>query len=242
MFIRITQGAPQYVLPRIREDGSIRIGVTVDTPPLGNLDGDTIVGLEADLARLLGAKFVPEQAVVLVPVTNRTRAAKLDNGDVDFLVSMVANVSANQDRYSLTGAYFEDPITFRTNFTLTQVGGLSQKHIGVFQGSLAKTMLQNAIGKMDEENKPILVDYTSFPELSADLQSGALDGACGEATILNLLDAPNMQLQSYQVGTLRYAVASRDREVDLAKALKNHIASFWEDGTFTQLYQKYGIE
>ena len=40
LFLRIIRGAPQQMLPGIYSRGTILIGVTSDTPPLGSLDAD----------------------------------------------------------------------------------------------------------------------------------------------------------------------------------------------------------
>lgn len=241
LFLRIIRGAPQQMLPGIYSRGTILIGVTSDTPPLGSLDADgNLTGFEADLARAIGSRIVNEKAVVLVPVTNRTRAAKLDYEYIDFAVAMISNTQANQDRYQQSDPYYRDPVGFLCRpGEVTAESSLSGKTIGVFLGSLSKSQLQAKTEKL--EQKPQLIDYTSFEELSAALTAGEIDLVCAEQSLLRQMDVSGFSIADYTIGTIDYAVTMRKNETDLYQLVGRILGDMGKDGTLSALYQKHGL-
>lgn len=241
LFLRVIRGAPQQVLPGIYRRGTILIGVTSDTPPLGSLDENgSLTGFEADLARAIGSRIVTEKAVVLVPVTNRTRAAKLDYEYIDFAVAMISNAKANQERYQQSDPYYQDPVGFLCRpGEVSSVESLAGKNIGVFLGSLSKSQLQSKTAKLD--SKPQLIDYTSFEELEAALTAGEIDLVCAEESLLKQMDVPGFSLADYTIGTVDYAVTIRKNENDLYQLVGQILKDMGKDGTLDALYEKYGL-
>ncbi|MBE5780918.1 MAG: transporter substrate-binding domain-containing protein [Clostridiales bacterium] len=242
LVLRILGGSPKNVLPGIRKRGTITIGVTSDTAPLGYIDANgSLAGFEADLARAIGGEIVGERSVVLVPVTNRTRAAKLDYGHIDFAISMISNVSANQERYHQSDAYYTDPITFltRSGKSITADEDLSGKKIAVFQDSIPHNTLKSHVEKW--ENPPQIIPYTSFDEIKGGLGSAEVDLVCAENSVLRQFGQSGYTISSHSIGSVSYAITIRKNENDLYQEVQNIVNRLKDDGTLTTLYNRYGL-
>lgn len=243
LFLRILRGAPVSVLPGIYSRGTVTIGVTSDTPPLGSMDSaGALTGFEADLARAIGGRLVGERAVVLAPVSNRTRAARLDRGYIDFAVAMISNVRANRDNYQLSEPYYTDPIGFlcRAGVSVDGEGALAGKKIGVFSQSLAHSQLKAHITDTRTPSAEV-IPYTSFSEAAAGLNSGEIDAFCAERSILGQFPPGSGALSGGNIGSLSYCVAVRKGENDLKRRIDEIMTELREDGTLSALYQKYGM-
>ena len=244
LFFRIAHGTPVSVLPSIQQNGVLRIGVTSDVAPFGSLDETgNLEGFEAELAVSLGSQIVPEQGVMLVPVSNRTRGAYLSNGSVDVLVAMVPASKTNLENFAMSDVYYTEPYVFlaRSGITIDNYAALAGKTIGVFYNSAAHSTLESLISEQKNATAPAVEGYTSYEEISQALASGEIDAIFCERSLLAPIQVEGAAIAPYTPASVSYAVTSRKQETDLAQALFDAMTTLQEDGTLSQLYQKYGL-
>ena len=109
----------------------------------------------------------------------------------------------------------------------------------MFLGSLSKSQLQAKTEKL--EQKPQLIDYTSFEELAAALTAGEIDLVCAEQSLLQQMDVSGFSIADYTIGTIDYAVTMRKNETDLYQIVGRILGDMGKDGTLSALYQKHGL-
>ncbi|MDL2220380.1 transporter substrate-binding domain-containing protein [Eubacteriales bacterium OttesenSCG-928-N14] len=228
-------------LPDIQERGMIYIGVRSDMPPYGSLDANgNPIGFEAELAEAIGRQIVGENGgVVLVPVTNKTRRAKLDYKDVDFLIAMVPDISANRSLFAIGDVYAREPIRIATmgGQTLDFNNSDATYNIGVVPDSVAHNQLKNM-------RKRAAVNYISiagYEDAKSRLKQGQLDGICAETSYLMQLMDDQIGFTGDDLGNVAYAFCSRSNEGDLAGAIRDAYRQAKSDGRLAPIYEKYGL-
>ena len=163
--------------------------------------------------------------VVYVPVTVKNDLALLSNEDVDLLISRVEVTASNQESYQLSSVYYQDPVMLMTKNGATLDLSSSETKIGVIPNATIK---------------PMLTDYLTTMGYPA-LRDVKINAFCAEQSVLNRYLANELSLQNIQIGHIDYAIATRNRERDLANLIEKALAQMRDDGTLAPLYQKYSL-
>ena len=241
IFFRMSGNSDIDVLPEIRERGTVRIGVLEDEMPFSKVeDSATATGFEAELATLIGEQILGGSGgVVYVPVTVKNDLALLSNKDVDLLISRVEVTASNQESYQLSSVYYQDPVMLMTKSGTTLDLSSSETKIGVIPNATIKPMLTDYLTTMGYP--ALITDISSYPDALQALRDGKINAFCAEQSVLNRYLANDLSLQNIQIGHIDYAIATRNRERDLANLIENALAQMRDDGTLAPLYQKYSL-
>ncbi len=240
VFFRMSGNSDINVLPEIRERGTVRIGVLSDEMPFSKVeDSATATGFEAELAALIGEQILGGPGVVYMPVTVKSDLAMLANEEVDLLISRVEVTASNQESYQLSSVYYQDPVMLMTKNGATLDLSSSETKIGVIPNATIKPMLTDYLTA--NGYPALVVDVSSYPDAVQALKEGKIQAFCAEQSVLNRYLANDLSLQNIQIGHLDYAIATRNRERDLANLIEKALAQMRDDGTLAPLYQKYSL-
>jgi polar amino acid transport system substrate-binding protein len=156
----------ESALDRIKERGTLVVGVKQDYRPWGFLDENgNIVGLEIDLANDVAERLDVE--IELVPVVASNRMEFLEQGKIDLLI---ATMGDTEQRREVVGMIEPGYYAGGTNVLAPKSAGLSAwqdlegKDVCAIQGAYYNK-------RVSQEYEPNLVAFAGIPEATAALQN-----------------------------------------------------------------------
>ncbi|MBQ1893752.1 MAG: transporter substrate-binding domain-containing protein [Clostridia bacterium] len=251
-------------IKRIESKGVLSVAVRDDMPGFCE-DGK---GLEAELARLLAEKILPdsEEPVKLVPCSSKTLTAKLKDGSADIAIAMQPATLGSA--YSYSYPYYTDTVYLMTLTkeasekapTELKIGYIPDTPAGNVFASYAaginKTPEQGLIDRLLKKPKPTpdpnaptveSVKLGSYDDLLAALKKGDIDAAVMSGVYINkycrvLADKTEITeyyLSETEIGRLRYCIIASSDEPALAQLADMLIYEMQENGSLERLIAEY---
>lgn len=260
-----TQLMNSVEIRRIEAKGMLSVAVRDDVPGFCE-DGE---GLEAELAKLLAKKILPdsEDPVKLVPCSSRTALTKLSDGSVDIAIAL--QTSGQGSKYSYSYPYYEDRVLLVTLSAENREKAPTELKIGYIPGTAAGSAFeayvkritgaeeQGILEKLLRRAKPtpdpasvVTVDsakFGSYDELIAALTRGSVDAIAISEVNANKyfrvmgadLGLPEPYVLTTTVGTLKYCILASSDEPALTQIADMLIYGMQEDGSLDALRAKY---
>ena len=251
-------------IKRIESKGVLSVAVRDDMPGFCE-DGK---GLEAELARLLAERILPdsEEPVRLVPCSSKTLTAKLKDGSADIAIAMQpANLGS---AYSYSYPYYTDTVYLLTLDRETAAKAPTELLIGYipetpagnaftsFAAEINKTPEQGMIDRLLNRPKPTpdpdapkveSVKLGSYDELLTALKNGDIDAAVMSGAYVYkycrvLSDKTGISeyyLSDTEIGKLKYCIIASSDEPALAQLADMLIYELQEDGSLERLIARY---
>lgn len=240
------KGGKALTLDAIREKGALVVATEAAYEPFEYLDGDTIIGYDADIFALicqdLGVKLdyqdMPFQGIL----------AGLEAGRYDVAGSCLGITAERASKYAMTY-----PIQVGTSVFLKRKDDHSIASVKDMEGKIVGTQTA-CYNEADVEllNDELIADggsgyselrtYDSFPEAYMELRNGVLDlvaqGYAQSAAIVQKYPDDFEIVGTFGDETyLGWAVRKEDTE--LYDFINSEIAKFEEDGTLDELQEKW---
>ena len=260
-----TQLMSSVEIKRIESNGVLSVGVRDDMPGFCE-DG---VGLEAELAKLLAKKILPEsdEPVRFVPCSSTTVTTKLKDGSIDVAVALQPAGQGSAYAYSYT--YYSDRIRLVSIKPENVTKGLDELTIGyipetpagskfaAFAKELGAAPEQGIVDRLLRRPKPtpdpntaIMVEtrkYGSFDELLSALKRGDIDAAVMTDAYVNKYfivlaeetDVPEWHLCNEEIGSVDYCMLCSSDEPALMQLADMLIYELKENGTLDKLISEY---
>ncbi|MDR2375822.1 MAG: transporter substrate-binding domain-containing protein [Treponema sp.] len=229
---------------KIVRAGALRVGVKSDVPGFGLLNPDTghYEGLEIDMAKLIAREiFRDENRVVFTPVTAKTRGPLLDNGDIDFVIATFTVTEERKLTYNFSSIYYTDGVGLLTKKAAGYTGlkDLNGKTVGVAQSSTSRKVIEKGAASLGVSVK--FLEYATYPEIKAALDSGRVDAFSVDKAILRgYLDA-SVGLLPDTYEPQPYGIASKLSNRNLASWVDGLVTRWLGDGTIKALIAKYDL-
>ena len=144
---------PNPVLSRILEKGELIVGTTGKQPPLNGMDkAGKVIGLEADLARLLADALGVRVDFQTMPFSELLRA--LEAGKVDIVISGMTITPKRNSKVAFVGAYFVSGKSFVTKAqTIASVKEASEINrpevtLAAMKGSTSQAFVERLLPKV----------------------------------------------------------------------------------------------
>lgn len=226
----------------IQKRGVLNVGVKQDVPNFGylNPDSNTYSGLEIDIAK----KIAKELGVKInyVPVTAQTRGPLLDNGQVDMVIATFTITDERKEIYNFTTPYYTDASGFLVNKSskITDVEDLNNKTIGVVQGSITQTLLEEIAQEKKLNFK--YVELGSYPELAVSLRAHRIDAISVDKSILTGYVSSKSNILDYSFKKADYGVVTKKSNTQLNDYVDGLISKWKEDGSLQKIYDKYDLK
>ena len=226
----------------IQKRGVLNVGVKQDVPNFGylNPDSNTYSGIEIDIAK----KIAKELGVKInyVPVTAQTRGPLLDNGQVDMVIATFTITDERKEIYNFTTPYYTDASGFLVNKSskIKDVKDLNNKTIGVVQGSITQTLLE----EIAQEKKPNFqyVELGSYPERAVSLRAHRIDAISVDKSILTGYVSSKSNILDYSFKKADYGVVTKKSNTQLNDYVDGLISKWKENGSLQKLYDKYDLK
>ncbi|MFC1505376.1 transporter substrate-binding domain-containing protein, partial [Thermodesulfobacteriota bacterium] len=171
----------------------LRVGVSSDAPPLISRKGETCVGLEADLAKALGAYLGKEIRFVEVPWTDQIDALLDDRTDI--IMSGMSVTPLREVRIAFSKPYFRSGQMALINIKHKRIApygfyGIMGVSITLRFGVVKGTTGENFVRKNFARAKKIETFKTSREATTA-LRNGGIDILIHDAPMILMLAAEN---------------------------------------------------
>lgn len=221
---------------KIKDDGSVTIGVKEDQPGLGYLDAATgeRSGFDVEIARWMAASLgVSADKINYKLVDSANREQALANGDVDLYVGTYSITDERKKMVGFVGPYFVtgQGVLVKKDSSATSIDDLKGKTICSATGS---TPLQN-IQKNYKSIKAVGMDkYSACVDA---LKSGSVDAVTTDEAILIGFaseDPDNLKVVGKPFTTERYGIGIQKGDSALCKALSTTLTDGGD--TWTKIY------
>ena len=226
-------------LDAIRTRGLIRIGVKVDAPPFGFLDGrGRPVGFEIDLARFFArVLFDDDSRAQLVPVTTATRFEALQAGRVDLLIATVTATEERRSQAELSEPYFRSGslMLVAQGSPLERLGDASGRRIAVIKGSVQERDV------VELQPQALVIPLGSVAEGARAVKSRQADAfVYDDVVLLGLaLHDPVFHVAGLPVRPRPYVAAARKGDTDLIRWVNGWLARMRRDGSHGVMWRRY---
>ncbi len=238
-----TQDTPD--IKAIKDRGVFKVGVKVDVPNFGYRDPKTgkVTGFEVDLADIIAKKILGKKAKLeLTGVTAKTRGPLLDNGEIDIVAATFTITDERKKSYNFSDPYFVDGVGLlvKKAAKFKSLKDLNGKRIGVAQSATSKAAIQVEADKLGI--KVEFLEFATYPEIKAALDSGRVDCFSVDASILGGYVDKTAVILPDRFSPQNYGIASRKDNVGLATLINDTINELKKSGQLDKLIKKWGLK
>ncbi|MDR2792077.1 MAG: transporter substrate-binding domain-containing protein [Treponema sp.] len=229
---------------KIRKAGVLKVGVKSDVPKFGLLNTSTnrYEGMEIELAGLIAKEILGDASkTAFTPVTAKTRGPLLDNGDIDLVIATFTITEDRKLSYNFSTSYYTDAVGLlvKKSSGFTGLKDMDGKTIGVAQSATSRAAIQQAAN--DFGITVNFMEFATYPEIKAALDSGRVDVFSVDKSILNgYLDNECVILPD-AFSPQEYGVTSKLSNKELSAYVEGLIKKWLADGTIAGLIKKYDL-
>lgn len=229
----------------IKDRGVLKVGTKVDVPKFGYRDPKTnkIDGFEIDIARAIAKKiFGNPEKIDLQGVSAKTRGPLLDNGEVDIIAATFTITEERKLSYNFSEPYFTDGIGLlvKKKAGFKNLASLNGKKIGVAQSATTKKAIQEEANK--QGIKVQFLEYATYPEIKAALDSGRIDCFSVDTAILyGYVDGSTVLLPD-RFSPQNYGIATKKSNTALADLVNKTILDMKKKGEIDKLLKKWKLK
>ncbi|MDR0410622.1 MAG: transporter substrate-binding domain-containing protein [Treponema sp.] len=238
----VRQSSPQ--IDHIHKAGVLKVGVKSDVPKFGLLNPATnqYEGFEIELAKLIAKQlFDDPNKVAFTAVTAKTRGPLLDNGDIDLVIATFTITEERKLTYNFSTPYYTDAVGLLVKKAAGYTGlkDLNGKIIGVSQSATTRDAIQIAADNIGVS--VTFMEFSTYPEIKAALDSGRVDVFSVDKSILNgYLDSETVILPD-AFSPQNYGVASKFANKDVAVYVDSLITNWLNDGVIAELISQFEL-
>ncbi len=218
--------------------GEIVVGVDASFPPFALDDGETLGGLDIDLASAIAAEL--NMPVRFLNIGFYALHDALISGQVDILVSALRIDPARMDDLRYTQSYFDNGLVLvrAADAPLADIKSLAHARIAYEYASSA----EGRVRAWEEDGRSISRLPYELPQYALDaLQLGLADAAIVDAITLRLYEnAEGNWTARYQYITHEpYAIALRSDRIDAWQLVDGALESLIESGELARIIGKW---
>jgi polar amino acid transport system substrate-binding protein len=201
-------------------------------------DPSRLIGFEVELANELANRLGLRAKAVQGPWEQLL--ALLDRGDVDVVLNGIEITPDRRIAYRLTQPYYAGPLrlTIRKGDVRAPraLGRVAGRRVGTLPGSLAERTLRAA-------GADVKTYDGGQDDLFRDLKLGRTDAVLADAPIADYYGAlePALEVLDSPAGDVRYAVAIRASDPELAGALDQTLGALVADGTLARILGRWRL-
>ena len=218
--------------------GELVVGVDASFPPFALDDGESIQGLDIDLASALAHEL--DLPLRFKSIGFYALHDALISGQVDILVSALRVDPARMDDLRYTQSYFDNGLVIVTRADAPEANIKSQANARVAFEYASRADSQ--VRLWEEEGRTIKRRPYELPEYALDaLRLGRADAAIVDATTLRLYQSSHSDWTArHQYITHEpYAIALRIDRVDAWRLVDGAIATLMENGELARIIDKW---
>lgn len=218
--------------PTIGEDGTLRVGVNTENPPLAGMGSGKIIGIDVDIASAIADELGLKVSIVDV---GGDPAAALSEGKVDLVLGI--------DPSSVEGDFWTSPSYLPTGialFAMSPDAGIPTADSGALFA--AQVSSKSAWAVSNEFGEDSLTSTDSLSDAFAALEAGTVQYVAADA-IIGLYAAHGQKLDVSAVAMLMkpggYCMAVASENTDLQTAAGDALTKLVEGGVVDVIERKW---
>ena len=224
-------------LDRVMDEGSVRIGVRNDNPPLSFInDAGEWVGFDIDLAEAIANQMGVEHELVVVDGT--TRISFLQEGRIDMSIASMNHTRQRDDAIDFSVTYFWDNQSF-----LIRKGTYSSIE-DLFGATVAANAGSSAISSWQEYSaaagapEPEIVEFNDKLAAMQALRDGAVEGYTEDNITMLALAAGDPELELLPGGhnPVQFGIGVPNNDSAWRDAVNYALQDLWKSGEFEEIY------
>ena len=162
--------APNSTMARIKEAGTIKVGVKYDQPGFGlkNPTTNVVEGFDVEIAKLIVAEIGEDVKIEYVESVSKNREPFLQDGTVDMVVATYTINDTRKQVVDFAGPYFvakQDIMVKSADTTIKGVADLNGKNVCTVKGSTSAT---NLAAKAPQATVTLFDTYSQCAEAMTD--------------------------------------------------------------------------
>lgn len=237
-------GSPN--VEKIKQRGVLKVGVKADVLGFGfkNLQTGEFEGYEIEIARRIAKEILGDaKKVEFTPVTAKTRAALLDNGEIDMVIATFTITPERKKIVDFSPVYYTDGIKLlvKKDSGIKSLKDMDGKVIGVAKGADTATRLKQQGEKLGVSLR--FAEFETYPEILSALQAGRVQAFSTDGSILKYyesLDKSTILLRE-RYSAEEYGIATKKGNDDLRELVARVITELDKSGELDKLQEKFGI-
>lgn len=237
-----TDAAPDSIVARASDTGSVKIGIRLDQPGLSErtVDG-RIDGFDADVARFVAAELgVTEEDIVWEETVAADREKALASGTVDLVVAAYSITDERRREVSFAGPYFDtghDLLVRRTSADITGPESVAGRTLCSASGSTSAEQIKDRFGASVR-----LAEYPRVSECVTALLARRVDAVSTDAAILAGYVAQHpelLRLVGQEWSTERYGIGLPNGDADARRVVNDAIRKMIDSGSWRASLERH---
>ncbi|PJF30333.1 MAG: hypothetical protein CUN52_04215 [Phototrophicales bacterium] len=233
----------ESVIKRIRDNGTVNVGILYNQPPFGelNIRGD-LVGYDADLARSIAQTWGVTVNFVQVTREPERLAELLQTGAVDMLVAALVHQRELDSMMDFSNAYYlgEQAIMVRRDDPAQAPNDLANRRIGVVIATRAESAVGNWLRRtgFSVEIKTYLTLDRAYSALALGEIDGLVDSdyrlrqvSINQPDAIRILAEP-IQYEPYAIGFMR-------QDANMRNLVNRTLQHLTVTGRMNEIHQAY---
>ncbi len=240
-----TVGASASVLDKVVKDGTIKIAVFADVPPMGFMDDkQQLQGIDIDVANEL-AKALGNVKVEFVPTTNANRIPYLLSNKVDCVIASFTMNSERRKVVEYSDAYFRGGAILVVNpdkpasAAIKSIKDCVGKTIAVSKGSFNDELATKLIPGAKE-----IIRFDNVSDVYTALQSGKADAVVEDVVLAGYVTKnqyPNLRVAGDPLSTDFWGIGVRRGDQLWRNWLDGFVFDLLTSGKMQEICAKYGV-
>ncbi len=229
-------------LDRVEEDGTVRIGVRNDNPPMSFIDDQgEWVGFDLELAQAVADELGAD--LELVAVDGTTRISFIESGQVDMSVASMNHTRSRDEAIDFSITYFWDNQSFlvRTG-TYSSIDDLFGQKVGANAGSSVIDSWNGYVA----DNGGAASEIVEFDDKLAAMQAlrdGAIEGYSEDNITLLALAAGDSELTLLPGGhnPVQFGIGVPENDSEWRDQVNLALQEVWKSGEYQRIYDKWFV-
>ena len=232
-------------LTDVQAAGHFTLGLDADFAPMGFTDDNgEIVGFDIDLAKAVGEKMGVD--VEVKPIDWDSKDMELSSGKIDVIWNGFSITDERRQEVLFSNPYLstKQSIVVKKGSDITKKADLAGKKIALQDGSTSEDALKADTATYESVGDDNISRFKENSQVLMEVDSGRADAAVIDEVFVryylqkeNLLDKYTVLEEGFDEED--YGVGGRKGDYALMEAINNALEEFKEDGTTSEISQKW---
>lgn len=233
--------AASTTLDKIKADGFVTMSTNAEFEPFEYKDGDSIVGIDADISQKIADKLGVK--LKINDVAFDTLTTELSAGKTNFVAAGMTVTDDRKKNVDFSDTYFDasQAIIVLKGSAIKARTDLNGKKVGVQQGTTGDTFCTNEDGKSDIKVGSV-ERYNKGVDAITDLINGKIDAVVIDdfpATKFVEKNAEKLVKLSDALTVEKYAIAVKKGDAAMLKTINDVLGEMKSSGELTKVIEKY---
>lgn len=222
-------------LQRVRQSGTLRVGIDATYPPFGMAEGGEFSGFDVDIARAVARELGVRAELINASFDGVFPA--LQNGSFDAVISAVTITPERQQTLTFSDPYIDagQGIAVRADSPIAGVDDLAGRTVGVQINTTAQFSMEQRPGVT-------IAKYNTIDLALLDLRNGRIDAVASDAPVLRYmarLTFRDLKAVGRDYTAEQFGIVLAKGEDDLRRAVNAALWRVQDSGEYRRIYTRW---